>query len=52
MKGKSDVVCLSKLADLIANSLWYMKREKDLAKDLERIINTAAKLSLEGKSRK
>ena len=52
MKGKSDVVCLSKLADLIVNSLWYMKREKDLAKDLERIINTAAKLSLEGKSRK
>ena len=52
MKGKSDVVYLKNLADLIVNSSWYIKREKDLAKDLERIINTAAKLRLEGKSRK
>ena len=52
MKGKSDVVYLKNLADLIVNSSWYIKREKDLARDLERRINTAAKLSLEGKSRK
>ena len=32
IKGKSDVVCLKNVADLIVNSSWYEKREKDLAK--------------------
>ena len=46
MKGKSGVVCLKSLADLIVDSSWYEKREKGLAKESERIINTAAKLIL------
>ena len=46
MKGKSGVVCLKSLDDLIVDSSWYEKREKDLAKESERIINTAAKLIL------
>ena len=46
MKGKSDVVCLKNLADLIVNSLWHEKREKGWAKESERMINTAAKLIL------
>ena len=46
MKGKSDVVCLKNLANLIVSSLWYEKREKDLAKESERLINNAAKLIL------
>ena len=45
-KGKSHVTCLKCLADLIVNSLWHEKREKDLSKESERIINTAAKLIL------
>ena len=45
-KGKSDIVCLRDLADLIVNNSWYEKREKDLAKESERIIGTAAKLIL------
>ena len=44
IKGKSDVVSLKNLADLIVNSSWYEKREKDLPKESERIVNTAAKL--------
>ena len=46
MKGKSDVVCLKSLADLNVNNSWYETREKDLAKESERIINTAANLIL------
>ena len=37
MEGNSDIVCLEKLADLILDSSWYEKREKDLAKELGRI---------------
>ena len=33
MKGSSDVVCLKNLADLILNSSWYEKREKNSAKE-------------------
>ena len=51
-KGKSDVLCLKNLADLIANSSWYMKKEKDFAKELERITSNATKLSLKSESRK
>ena len=36
MEGNSDIVCLEKLADLILDSSWYEKREKDLAKELGR----------------
>ena len=46
MKEKSDVVCLKSLADLNVNNSCYETREKDLAKESERIINTAAKLIL------
>ena len=46
IKGKSDVVCLKSLADLIVNCSWYEKREKDLGKEFERIINNVAKLFL------
>ena len=46
MNGKSDVVCLKRSADLILNSSWYEKREKDLAEEPKRIINTATKLIL------
>ena len=38
--------CLKNLADLIVNSSWYENREKDLAKESERIISAAAKLIL------
>ena len=31
LKGRSNVVCLKNLADLIVNSSWYENREKDLA---------------------
>ena len=48
MKGRSDVVCLKIFADLIVNNAWYEMREKDLKKESERIINTAAKLILSG----
>ena len=37
MEGNSDIACLEKLADLILDSSWYEKREKDLAKELGRI---------------
>ena len=46
MKGRSDMVCLKNFADLIVNNAWYEMREKDLKKESERIINTAAKLIL------
>ena len=46
MKGRPDVVCLKNFADLIVNYAWYEMREKDLKKESERIINTAAKLIL------
>lgn len=46
LKGRSDVVCLKDLADLIVNSSWYESRKKDIAKESERIISTAAKLIL------
>ena len=48
MKGRSDMVCLKNFADLIVNNAWYEMREKDLKKESERIINTAAKLILSG----
>ena len=46
MKGRSDMVCLKNFADLIVNNAWYEMREKDLKKESESIINTAAKLIL------
>ena len=46
MKGRPDVVCLKNFADLIVNNAWYEMREKDLKKESESIINTAAKLIL------
>ena len=46
MKGRYDMVCLKNFADLIVNNAWYEMREKDLKKESERIINTAAKLIL------
>ena len=46
IQGKSDVVCLKDIASLIVNNNWYMNREKDMAKESERIIITAAKLVL------
>ena len=46
MKGRSDMICLKNFADLIVNNAWYEMREKDLKKESESIINTAAKLIL------
>ena len=46
MKGRSDMIYLKHFADLIVNNAWYEMREKDLKKESERIINTAAKLIL------
>ena len=40
------MVCLKNFADLIVNNTWYEMREKDLKKESESIINTAAKLIL------
>ena len=36
------MVCLKNFADLIVNNTWYEMREKDLKKESESIINTAA----------
>ena len=42
--GRANVVCFQDMVDFIVNDAWYEERERNKAKDAERIIVTAAKL--------
>ena len=42
--GRANVVCFQDMVDFIVNEAWYEERERNKAKDAERIIITAAKL--------
>ena len=42
--GRANVVYFQDMVDFIVNDAWYEERERNKAKDAERIIITAAKL--------
>ena len=42
--GRANVVSFQDMVDFIVNDAWYEERERNKAKDAERIIVTAAKL--------